>query len=203
MIGIGSIQRKMAYKMLRYTALSFLCFIVFAAQAAAPTSVQSPAATPEAQAQSAQAFVQGFYDWYIAKGGSPPDAALANKRWPMSEQIVTALKADEAAQAKSPGYIVGIDMDPFLNAQDTCFPYKAGKVLPDGHRYRVELFDSNCSDPHPEIPTVIAVVEPQKGSWVFVNFIYPGEPGQADDDLLTMLKALKEDREQHTNHDPN
>lgn len=64
-----------------------------------------------------------------------------------------------------------------------------------GNQYRVEVFDSNCSDPHPEIPTVIAVVEKNGASWQFVNFIYPGELGQADSDPLSTLKALAEERQ--------
>jgi len=158
-----------------------------------------PAPGEDAQAQSAKAFVKGFYDWYTgeiqkSKDG-PVDDPLKSKHWPFSAAIVTALKADEEAQAKSPDEVVGIDFDPYLNAQDTCFPYKMGKVTTNGGQYRVEVFDSNCSDPHPEIPTVIAVVEKNGASWRFVNFIYPGEPGQAESDLLSVLKSLANERE--------
>ena len=180
-------------------AFSLLCMSAVA-YAAAPAQATAPAKAP-----SAQAFVQGFYDWYTGQmqkdeNGDVMGAALKSKRWPMSAAIVTALEEDMAAQAKSPDDIVGIDFDPFLNAQDTCFPYKADKVTVANGRYRVEVFDSNCSDPHPEIPTVIAELEQQKGSWVFVNFIYPGQPGQADSDLLSALKALKDERD-HPNQE--
>lgn len=174
--------------------LAVLCFAAPATEAAAPASGQ------DAQAQSAKAFVQGFYDWYMGEMQKESNDdliadALKSKRWPFSAAIVTALRADEEAQSKSPEDVVGIDFDPYLNAQDTCFPYKTGKVTASGSQYRVELFDSNCSDPHPEIPTVIAVVEKNGASWQFVNFIYPGESGQADSDLLKTLKALQEERD--------
>ncbi|HEY1774239.1 MAG TPA: hypothetical protein VGH91_13710 [Gammaproteobacteria bacterium] len=172
--------------------ISGLLYAASAARAAAPAPVQ------DAQARSAQAFVQGFYDWYAweaqKQDEGPIGAALKSKRWPSSAAIVSALKADEEAQAKSPDEVVGIDFDPYLNAQDSCFPYKAGKVTASGGQYRVEVFDSNCSDPHPEQPTVIAVLEKDGASWRFTNFIYPGEPGQADSDLLATLKQLQQER---------
>jgi hypothetical protein len=160
-----------------------------------------PAPAQDTQAQSAKTFVQGFYDWYtgeMQKNEEGPVAdPLKSKRWPFSAAIVTALRADQEAQAKTPGDVVGIDFDPYLNAQDTCFPYKAGKVTASGSQYRVELFDSNCSSSHPEIPTVIAVVERDGASWRFVNFLYPGEPGKADSDLLSVLKQLAKEREEY------
>lgn len=174
-------------------SLGLLCSMP-TGEAAAPAPVQ------DAQAQSAKAFVQGFYDWYTGEMqknqyDSVPDP-LTDKRWSFSAAIVTAMRADEAAQAKTPDDVVGIDFDPYLNAQDTCFPYKAGKVTASGSQYRVEMFDSSCSESHPDIPTVIAVVQKKGSSWEFVNFLYPGEPGQADSDLLSVLKQLAKEREE-------
>lgn len=180
------------------SVLSAAC-LSFAAQAAGPATAshRGPALVP--RTESAEEFVQGFYDWYTGElqneDNQAPDDALKSKRWPMSAAIVTALKADEDAQAKSPDDVVGIDFDPYLNAQDTCFPYKTGKVTEAGGFYRVPVFDSNCDDPHPERPTVIAVVQKHGASWEFVNFVYPGYAGDADSDLLSVLKALKESRE--------
>jgi hypothetical protein len=174
--------------------LGLLCTLP-TAQAAGPATGQAT------EAQSAKTFVQSFYDWYTGEmqknKEGPIEDPLKNTRWPFSPTIVTALRADEAAQAKSPGDVVGIDFDPFLNAQDTCFPYKAGKVSASGNQYRVEMFDSSCSESHPELPTVIAVVEKSGAAWRFVNFIYPGEPGQADSELLSTLKQLAKEREKY------
>ena len=170
---------------------------LFCAMPSAPAAGTAP--TQDTQGQSAKAFVQGFYDWYTAAiqkdDNSAMDGALKSKRWPFSLKLVAALKADEAAQAKSADEVVGLDFDPYLNAQDTCFPYKTGKAGMSGNQYRVEVFDSHCDNSHPEIPTVIAVIEKDGDSWRFVNFIYPGEPGQVDSDLLTVLKTLKQERE--------
>lgn len=169
--------------------------------AASTAQAAGPAPAQDTQAQSAKAFVQSFYDWYtgeMQKNEEGPVAdPLNSKRWPFSAAIVAALRADQEAQAKTPDDVVGIDFDPYLNAQDTCFPYKAGKVAASGGQYRVELFDSNCSSSHPEIPTVIAVVEKDGASWRFVDFVYPGEPGQADSDLLSVLKQLAIEREEY------
>jgi len=185
---------------MRYIGLSVLCLASFATQAAEPTSTHPAVQAQVTTLQSAHDFVQGFYEWYVQKAqqqaqGWPVNDALQNKRWPLSEQIVSALKADRAAQDKVPDEIVGIDFDPFLAAQDTCFPYKTGKVTQAGTRYRVEVFDSNCTSPHPELATVIAEVEQRHGTWMFVNFIYP----DTKDDLLSVLKGLKEEREKHPN----
>lgn len=175
--------------------LSLLCGSVVAVQAAETAPAQAIAQPQSALERSAQAFVQGFYSWYVEKVDKANHwlvyDALENKRWPMSDTIVAALKADGEAQDKSPDEIVGIDFDPFLDAQDTCFPYKAGKVTRAGNKYQVEVFDSNCSGPHPELPQVVAELEQHDGSWVFVNFIYP----KVNDDLLSTLKGLKEERE--------
>ena len=194
----------MASRARRFTmsiGLSLLCITASVAQAAGPAASQAKTQPEAVSSQSVHDFVQGFYDWYVqlnqkSSDGSQMDTALKNKHWPMSQAIVTALDADTAAQAKSPDDIVGIDFDPFLAAQDTCFPYKAGKVTKTGSRYQVEVFDSNCSDPHPEQPTVIAVVEERKGTLTFMNFVYPGDTGT---DLLSELQALKKERDKGPN----
>lgn len=179
-------------------ALSLLCIT---AQAAAPAPGQTEKQPAADSLQSAHDFVQGFYDWYVQlveknNNNWQMDSALKNKDWPMSEEIVTALNADFDAQAKSPDEIVGIDFDPFLAAQDTCFPYKARKVTKTGARYQVEVFGLGCSSPHPELATVIAVIEERKGKFVFVNFLYPDDTGG---DLLSELKALKKERDTDPN----
>lgn len=175
-------------------AISLLWVSVIAL--ATPTAASAPA--KDAKTPSAQVFVQGFYDWYVgqAKQSNPNliDAALAGKRWPMSEAIQTALKADEVAQAKTPDDIVGIDFDPFLAAQDECWPYKTGKVTEMAGKTHVEVF-GHCGKMHPDLPDVIAELEQHDGKWVFVNFIYPGDPGQPDGDLLKTLKELQDERD--------
>ena len=157
-------------------------------------SLGAGAASPE-ESKSAQAFVQDFYTWYGQEekkehGVALSDYAIKTKPQLFSAAIVQGLREDEAAQAKVPGEVVGLDFDPILNAQDDCGPYKAGKVKVAGAAYRVELFD-HCSDSKPARPAVIAAVEKRNGAWVFVDFIYPGSG-----DLFSELQALKKEREQ-------
>jgi len=151
------------------------------------------AASPDSK--SAQAFVQDFYTWYGQEekqehGMALSDYAIKTKPQLFSAAIVQGLREDEAAQAKVPGEVVGLDFDPILNAQDDCGTYKAGKVKVVGAAYRVELFD-HCSESKPARPAVIAAVEKRDGAWVFVDFIYPGSG-----DLFSELQALKKEREQ-------
>lgn len=187
-------------------------FVACAVQAANPAPAQAGAQGQSSTAQSAQGFVQGFYDWYVGDvqesekaqdSGKPEPAedtvghALKSTRWPLSDKIVKALKADRSHPASSEE-VDSLDMDPFLDAQDDCFPYKTGKVTQAGSRYQVEVFDSNCSDPGPQMPTVVAEVEQHDGKWVFMNFLYP----KAKTDLLSVLKGLQEERAAHPKQDP-
>src|SRR5215472_11763578 len=83
------------------------------------------------EARSAQKFVQDFYVWYLKeekKEHKEDLSTFAFKTKPQwfSDALIQGLKEDEAAQAKDPGEVVGLDFDPFLNAQDVCEPYKTG-----------------------------------------------------------------------------
>lgn len=143
---------------------------------------------------SAQKFVENFYTWYIQSENkfsdlSMDEFALRKKPQWFSAAIAQGLREDEAAAAKSPGEVVGLDFDPFLNAQDVCEPYKTGKVTRVDKAYRVEVFGS-CPEPGSKNPDVIAAVEKKNGAWVFVDFYYPGQG-----DLFSVLQALKEERE--------
>jgi hypothetical protein len=60
--------------------------------------------------KSCGTFVQSFYDRYVKQ----PDSSRALKYRPsaFSPELSRALKEDDEAQAKEPGYIVGLDWDP-------------------------------------------------------------------------------------------
>ena len=150
----------------------------------------------EGAAASAQSFVQGFYDWYVKQSQqdnnlSGVELALRDKPGLISAALTHALREDLAASAKSPDEVVGLDFDPFLNAQDVCGPYKTGKVTQQGDTYDVEVFGS-CPDNGGHQPDVIAEVKARHGGWMFVNFIYPG-----NGDLLSVLMSLKEERQKN------
>src|SRR5579863_9296774 len=161
-----------------------------------PVQLQALPSADQSATNSVQRFVQGFYDWYVPlalKEGPFPtiDLALKEKSFLFSGALAQALHDDSAARAKSPEWIVGLDGDPFLNAQDPCEQYEAGQATQDGNRYKVEVFRI-CSGKKGELPDVIAELEKKGDSWIFINFYYPG-----DGDLLTELKLLKKDRESH------
>lgn len=154
--------------------------------------------TPSATMAAAQDFTQKFYDWYVKQDAqddndSAEDIALKTKPRYFDAGLMKALKEDLAAAAKSPDEIVGLDFDPIMNTQDTCGPYKTGKVTQEGDTYRVEVFGT-CTPEKPGQPDVIPALTQVQGAWIFVNFYYPG-----NGDLLTVLQDLKKEREHPSN----
>ena len=151
----------------------------------------------QAHEKSCRAYVQGFYDWYVPllKRPSGDPTKLAVKRYRFSPDLVRQLREDWAASAKSPGDIVGLDFDPFIDAQD--LPegrFVAGKVTRKGSNYLVEvsvLQRGKKTDDNVVVPELAF----QDGQWSFVNFHY-GDSG----DLLSTLKQLREERQQNHNH---
>lgn len=147
-------------------------------------------------AQAVKAFVQGFYDWYAEasqRDCAPPgvELALEEKSALFDAKLMRALREDLDASAKSPDKVVGLDFDPFLNAQDVCAPYKVGNignVGDSGKVYRVEVSGS-CAKSGSHKPDVIAVVRVFHGQLIFADFMYPG-----NGDLLDVLKSLKAER---------
>jgi hypothetical protein len=160
---------------------------------ATPAMAAGPATVTPAGADQAGAFVQAFYDWYV-KTEIDSDAALKKKPAYFSPELSKALKADAAAAAKSPGEIVGLDFDPFLNAQDICSPYKAGAAKQVGDAYEVPVFGS-CADTGPGQPDVIVRLVRHGASWMLVDFIYPARDSQPQEDLFSVLKSLQQERD--------
>src|SRR5689334_6354600 len=83
--------------------------------------------------KQASDFVQKFYNWYVPialKTTKEPssDLAIAKRGSLFDPPLLSALKADAEAARNSPGDIVGLDFDPFLNAQDPSKKYVAGDV---------------------------------------------------------------------------
>ncbi len=153
--------------------------------AAAPLAAQQPAGP--ALPDSARHFVQVFYNWYA------PDPnyfrVLAERPSALSPSLLAALRADSAATARSPGEIVGLDWDPFLNSQDPCPHYEARNVTPSRGTWRVQLFGT-CRDPGDKDPDVVAELAWRNGRWQFVNFRDAG----GGNDLVSALRALARGR---------
>ena len=64
---------------------------------------------------------------------------------------------------------------PFLAAQDICGPYVTGAVRRGANVFLVDVF-GECGGRRDSVPNPVAEVAARGGTWVFTNFLYPGEP---------------------------
>ncbi len=148
---------------------------------------------------SCKSFVQSFYDWYV-KAGSKDSAhstlEIAIKKRPndFSPLLRTKLKADIDASAKSTDGIVGLDFDPILASQIDPEPYHVGKVTQNGAVYRAEVY-SRLGGKLSKSPHVYPELQEVSGHWQFVNFHY--KDNGKDDNLLSILKSLANDRKKY------
>jgi hypothetical protein len=149
----------------------------------------------ESLAASARQFVQDFYDWYIPlakkdQGGTYYDISIHWRPQAFSKALVRALKEDRDAQKAAKDDPVGLDFDPFLNAQDFCEKNTVGKATVDKSTATVEFYEICSGDPvtKDKPPSVIAELVRTDIGWQFANFKYQGG------DLLSTLAALKRER---------
>lgn len=118
---------------------------------------------------------------------------MTKKKYLLSPALYKALKADEDAAAKSPGEIVGLDFDPFYNAQDYADKYVVGNVKQKGAVYLVDvwgLWEGKKRDK----PDVVAEVQQVNGKWIFTNMHYGKSNIPENENLLSILRALKKER---------
>jgi hypothetical protein len=160
--------------------------------------------TSKAQAgtEACRDFVQKFYTWYLTeakpKGNqSMVDYALKNKPSMFTPELKQKLQADEQASAKNPGEVVGLDFDPFLNAQDDPGKMVAKKATMKGANCLVEVYRTDAGAKEGAKADVTPELSLKNGQWVFVNFHYPPSGNPADNDLLSVLKGLAADRAKH------
>jgi hypothetical protein len=149
-------------------------------------------------------FVQQFYDWYLAKenalskdpsADSSLEVALREKQSQFSPELIKALQEDLAAAKKSPDEIVGLDFDPIQNAQDNPERYVVGEVRPKGDHFWVEVFGI-WEGKKGAKPDVVPELFSENGKWIFTNFHYPESDNPVNENLLSVLQALKKEREQ-------
>jgi hypothetical protein len=176
-----------------FIALILFSFGVGALQAQTPTTPSQP--------QDCGPFVQQFYDWYAAKENalmkrnsleSALEVALREKRSSFSPELVKGLKEDLAASKKSPDE-VGLDFDPFLNAQDIAERYFVGKITPKGDHYLVEVFGV-WGGQKKSNPDVVPELAFENGQWIFTNFHYGKTDIPVNENLVSVLQILKKDR---------
>src|SRR5215472_18070193 len=179
-----------------FIALILFSFGVGALQAQPPTA--------SSQSENCGRFVQQFYNWYVAKENalmksnsreSALEVTLREKRSSFSPELVKGLKEDLAASKKSPGEIVGLDFDPFLNAQDIAERYLVGKITPKGDHYWVEVFGvwNGQKNSNPDVVPELAL---ENGHWIFTNFHYGKTGIPVNENLVSILQILKKERGQ-------
>jgi len=147
--------------------------------------------------------VQGFYDWYLKqtlneKAGPASDLALKYKSSSFAPELLRRLKEDSAAQAKVSGEIVGLDFDPFLNAQDVGERYVVGKITPKQGSYWAEVYGV-WNGKKSQKPDVVPELIFKDRHWLFVNFHYGKSKYPENENLLSILRVLREDRRKQTN----
>lgn len=144
---------------------------------------------------SCKAFVQTFYDRYLrfaqkGRDGRSCDLEIKARPGQFSRELRRRLAEDSAAQDKVKNEIVGLDGDPFLNAQDFGDRYLVEKVFRQGSTYRAEVY-AVVGGKRGDGPAVVPELVPHGRGWMFVNFLYPGEKS----DLLSVLKQLRAERQ--------
>lgn len=150
--------------------------------------------TTQPTAESCRKFVQEFYTWYRSKNITMEDA-LKKRASSFAPPLTKQLKIDEAASAASPGEVVGLDFDPFLNAQDIPDRITVGKVTAKGDNYLVEVFEAFSGEKNSK-PVVVPELTLKNGQWTFINFHYPQADIKQNSDLISVLKALEAERVQ-------
>ena len=152
----------------------------------------SPAPRTDQELADATAFVRAFYGWYLPAAGTGDGLkrAVTDSAALFAPDLVRALKADGEAQAKNPNEVVGLDGDPFLDAQDFCERYDVGTARRDGNDILVDVY-ARCSGDTTSAPRIAARVRRSGQGWSFVNFQYP----QRGSDLLKDLEELRRQRD--------
>jgi hypothetical protein len=146
-------------------------------------------AAPRLGAADAERAVAQFYQWYVPLAHDSTDAGMRAVRersafFPTS--LVAALRADSLASARSPGEVVGLDGDPFLNSQDPCERYAPIGTVQRDTQFFVAVRGSGGCASH-DAPDVTVEVTAVDGRPVFTNFIYSSKPR---DNLTSILGDL-------------
>jgi len=143
---------------------------------------------------SPRKFVQDFYDWYVRMSAhshseDASNIALKKKSSAFSPELLHALQADALASSKSPGEIVGLDWDPFLNSQSQIERCVIGNITAKNGSFRVDIYDI-LEGKKDKKPNIVAEVQQANGSWIFVNFWNP-DGGNLLSELRELAKSRK------------
>lgn len=145
-------------------------------------------------AQSCKKFVQDFYTWYrFGKPQPTEEIVLKQKKSLLSPALHKALKDDFDASARNQDEVVGLDFDPFFNSQEYAEKYVVGDAKRNGAYYLVEVWGI-WDGKKREKPDVVAEAQNVNGKWMFTNMHYGKHDNPADENLLSVLNALKKNR---------
>ena len=157
------------------------------------SSVACTSSKSTLSADSAQRAVDAFYEWYVPMQKQTSQAAMRaihDRPALFAPALVTALRADSVASAASPGEVVGLDGDPFLNAQDACDKYSSAGVVEASGRFLVQVLGSGGCAAHTTADVTVEV-SPANSGVVFTNFIYSARDR---DNLISLLAYLDSTR---------
>ena len=149
-----------------------------------------PVVSVNGRADSAQAFVQRFYEWYLitaARHGSAYDSLLTSRRALLGDSLFRALSTDIAIQrADTVAEIASLtaEADVFLNSQDPCDRYVARTPRHVGGDTLAVVVAGTCSGLDKR-PNIEVLVRPSGASWQIENIKDPERPSF---DLVAALK---------------
>lgn len=179
----------------------FFVALFIALNSSVPATAQSVQNKMES---SCRKFTQEFYDWYapLVQDISPASVSVAQRKIReretevLSPRLFRALRADNEAQERAKGELVGLDFDPFVGSQDPAEHYEIRKTHLHGNRCSVEIWRSSPNDTaaKSDKPDGVAQLINEASRWRFVNFQYP----QLNSDLLSTLAELAKERSRFT-----
>jgi len=151
--------------------------------------------------RSCRQFVQSFYDWYFEKlnaeeaheTADSADAQLFSQRLELlTPELTRMLQQDYESSRMNSDDIVGLDFDPFINAQDWNGKYTVKSTEEDDGACRASVWGDDAGK---QKEIVVPELKKSGDHWVFVNFHYPGNRTPADENLVATLTALQKERE--------
>lgn len=205
-------------ELIGYMVVASLCFNLIwlpAAQADKTTSQASAAGHSQVIADSftnargkaddsaaCRQFVVDFYKWYVPKHTLEDAVKVRGRQF--SAKLYKALKKDIDAASKSPGEIVGLDFDPIVNGQDVADRYRVGQCRKKDGKFFVDVYAEwkEPSVPKSKGPDIVAELSAQEGRYVFENFHYGETKFKENENLLSILKVLENDRLKYSNKAP-
>ena len=166
-----------------------------------PSVLRSQEKPSKNASDSCREFVREFYSWYLANApkwnqGRPSDVALKFRSNLFSSAIVQALREDDAAQEKAGSDLVSLEGDPFVGADGFAERYIVGKVTTAQGQCWAEVHGV-WDGKEDQTPDVIPELAIRNHKWHFVNFYFPTPSNPKGWDLLSALRALREEEKQY------